>query len=122
MFSNFIDSPKPFLLAVVVFLFGCSGQDVPVNAINLEVGESRTATISTHCGYEWLEVDINGQTWRSLDLPLSNGNRVEPTWPNGFEQAEFVFTLEEADVLEVRAASSDVAYSYNPVAEHPGCA
>ena len=108
--------------AAVILLTGCSPQASPVNAFDLQIGESVTETISTHCGYEWLEVDINGQTWRSVDIPRTNGNRIEPTWPNGFQQVEFEFILQEPGVLEVRATSSDISYSYAPVTEHPGCA
>ncbi len=122
MISRFIANAKLLLVGAAIFLASCSGLDQPVNQINIDVGESRTATISTHCGYEWLEVDINEQTWRTTDLPLVNENRIEPDWPNGFEQTEFVFVLREPDVLEVRATSSDIAHSYSPATDAPGCA
>jgi len=93
------------------------------NAVTLSVGESIEITIPTHCGYEWLEVEINGGTWRTDGLPLTDtGVPREPTWPNGEASVEFVIMLIRDDALDVRAIGSIVTHRYVLDKNPPGCA
>ncbi len=120
------------LVGVPLFMLGaCSSSDREDksnsgsvdNAVRLDVGKATEVTVSTHCGYQWLEIDINGRTWTTNKLPLTEtGLPQEPTWPNGDEQGEFVLTLIEDELLDVRAMDSEVSYLYVPDSNPPGCA
>lgn len=119
-----------FAVALVAVGPACAGDDSPsggpgsfddvVHELELGPGEHRTATISTHCGYETLLVDINGMTWSTSELRGSPAQ--EPTWPNGYEWATFEFSLVDDQTLSVRAEGSEVSLTYRPDLDPPGCA
>jgi len=50
------------ILTIGLMLTACAGTSGPGSSIFLDVGETRSALVSAHCGYRWLEVDINDQT------------------------------------------------------------
>jgi hypothetical protein len=110
------------LLVSLLLVVGaaCSGAGADDN-VDLEVGESTVAARSTHCGHRWL-AGIDGRTWRSDELPVSETRvHAEPDWPAG-EVTEFEVTLVAHDALEVRATGSDVTHRYVPDDAPPGCA
>lgn len=91
-------------------------------SIELQPAESVTAVVSTHCGYEWLEVVINGETWSTSELGSDDaGNPTEPAWPQGQQQAELVLELVEEDELEVTAVGTDISHTYLPASRPSGC-
>jgi hypothetical protein len=88
--------------------------------IELEPGQHTTAPLLTHCGYETLTVDINGQTWTTAELPEPIPQ--EPTWPNGVERAVFRLALLDDETLKVTAEGSEVSLTYRPDPDPPSCA
>lgn len=110
------------ILAIGVLLAACAGTNEPESSIFLDVGETRSALVSAHCGYRWLEVDINGQTWRTDGLAADDtGNPQEPTWPRPGGPIVLTLHLLDDATLEVRTAGSDVVHSYVPDPSPPGC-
>jgi len=94
----------------------------PVRSLELQPGESATALVSTHCGYEWLEVEINGELWMTTGLGSdSAGNPTEPAWPQHQPAAELDLTLVTEDHLDVTAVGTDVSHSYAPAPGPSGC-
>jgi hypothetical protein len=112
-------------LVVVALIGGCSSNDdnrSVLSPIELRVGQSTTTRISTHCGYEWLEVELNGQLWTTTELGAdSAGNPTELTWPQGQPETELELHLIDDDTLEVRAVGTDVTHTYRPGSNPPGC-
>lgn len=117
-----------FLVALTAFA-GCSAggdsQDASsavAYSVNLEPGQSTTEVISTHCGYERLEVSINGQFWMTDGLGTdSAGNPTEPDWPQGTQTAELELELLNLETLRVNAVDSEVAHIYRPIDTDPWC-
>ena len=117
-------------LAIVTLTLacGCGVGDSPptpdgplVRSMELQPGESATAAVSTHCGYEWLEVVINGETWTTTELGSDDaGNSTEPAWPHG-QQAELVLNLVDDDELEVTAVGTEISHTYLPASRPSGC-
>ena len=104
----------------MVLVGACSATKVD-DDVGLSVGESRVVARSTHCGHQWL-ADIDGRTWRSDELSVSEtGVHAAPDWPAG-ELTEFEVTLVAEDELEVRATGSDVTHRSVPDDAPPGCA
>jgi len=117
-------------IAIVTLMLACGcgvddsppAADPPVRSLELQPGESATALVSTHCGYEWLEVVINGETWMTTELSSdSAGNPAEPAWPRGQPAAELELTLVEEDQLDVTAVGTDVTHGYVPASRPSGC-
>lgn len=101
-------------------LVGCSG-GLDQGPVSLEPGQSTKRLISTHCGYDTLTVDINGQTWSTNDIPLNEiGARIEPRWPS---DQNIVFELELVNerTLLVRPVDSDIGHIYRPDLPPDGC-
>ena len=91
------------------------------SSIQLEPGESVTAYVSTHCGYEWLEVDVNDQRWMTQTLGSdSAGNPTEERWPTS-EATDLQLTLVAESILEVTVPESGVSHQYTPGTDWPGC-
>jgi len=94
----------------------------PIRSLELQPGESATALVSTHCGYEWLEVEINGELWMTTELSSdSAGNPAEPAWPRGQPAAALELTLVAEDHLDVTAVGTEVTHSYAPASRSSGC-
>jgi hypothetical protein len=115
-------------ILVLVLAGGCGLSASPqaaassVRSLELRPGESATALVSTHCGYEWLEVEINGELWITTDLGSdSAGNPTEPAWPQHQPAAELDLTLVAEDHLDVTAVGTDVTHSYAPAPGPSGC-
>jgi hypothetical protein len=122
--------PFSFFFALAL-IAGCSTEDVaPANKlpvvmhkVRLEPGQKTTGFISTHCGYERLEVTINGRFWMTDSLGTdSAGNPTEPDWPQGTQSAELQLELLDSESLSVRAVSSEVTHIYHPVETEGWCA
>ena len=121
----------PFsLFFALALISGCSAEYVaPVNkldnvmyTVSLEPGQKETMFISTHCGYERLEVTINGRFWKTDSLGAdSAGNSTEPDWPQGTQSAELQLELLDSETLRVRAVSSEVTHLYHPVVTEAWC-
>ena len=121
----------PFsLFFALALISGCSAEYVaPVNkldnvmyTVSLEPGQKETRFISTHCGYERLEVTINGRFWKTDSLGTdSAGNPTEPDWPQGTQSAELQLELLDSETLRVRAVSSEVTHMYHPVVTEAWC-
>ena len=121
----------PFsLFFALALISGCSAEYVaPVNkldnvmyTVSLEPGQKETRFISTHCGYERLEVTINGRFWKTDSLGAdSAGNPTEPDWPQGTQSAELQLELLDSETLRVRAVSSEVTHMYHPVVTEAWC-
>ena len=104
---------------MISFAVGCS--DLDEGPVSLEPGESTQRMISTHCGYDTLAVDINGQTWSTIDIPLNDiGSRIEPSWPT---DQNIVFNLELLDehTLLVMPVDSDIGHIYRADLPPRGC-
>ena len=115
-------------VAVVLLLAGCaagstaSGEPTPVTEVPLEVGEPAEVRLSTHCGLEWLEAEVDGRFWRTTELPADEaGNAVEPAWPQTGGPVDVVLHLLDEDTLEVTPAGSDVTHTYRSAPDPPGC-
>jgi hypothetical protein len=128
MRSNTRPSKLAALVAVsAILVAACASgdgyrRDPVVNSIELQPGDSTTAVISTHCGYEWLEVDINGQSWTTTELGTdSAGNPTELAWPQGVQGTELQLRLVDESTLEVTAPGTDVIHTYRPDPEPRGC-
>ena len=121
----------PFsLFFALALISGCSAEYVaPVNkldnvlfAVSLEPGEKMSGFIATHCGYERLEVTINGRFWMTDSLGAdSAGNPTEPDWPQGTQSAELQLGLLDSETLRVRAVSSEVTHMYHPFVTEAWC-
>ena len=121
----------PFsLFFALALISGCSAEYVaPVNkldnvlfTVSLEPGEKMSGFIATHCGYERLEVTINGRFWMTDSLGAdSAGNPTEPDWPQGTQSAELQLGLLDSETLRVRAVSSEVTHLYHPVVTEAWC-
>jgi len=115
------------LVAGIALAAGCSSSESPdsdsaVFSFELAPGESRTELISVHCGYQWLEIDINSQSWVTTELGAdSAGNPTELAWPQGVQGAELRFLLVDQSTLEVTATGTDVTHIYHPDDDPPGC-
>jgi hypothetical protein len=115
------------VVVLAVALAGGCGTDAPpaatpVRSLELGPGESATALISTHCGYEWLEVEINGAVWMTTELGAdSAGNPTELAWPQNQPAAELELTLVADDHLDVTAVGTDVTHAYEPATGASGC-
>ena len=106
-----------FCLAVTA----CSQE--PDFQITLEVGEQKTVTVSTHCGFETLEIDVNGQSWTTQAIPNDAvGNPVEPAWSRPGGEAEMELTLLDEQTLSASEVGSGVSHEYHPDPNPPGCA
>lgn len=103
-------------IAIVVLSAACgTGDDgseeaagapasAPVTMLELELGESVVVTVSTHSGFDRLELDLNSRFWRATDFPVdSAGNPREPSWPQGVQSAELELPLVEPTLLRVTA-------------------
>ena len=121
--------PFSFFFALVL-IAGCSTEYVaPANKmdnviyeVSLEPGQKTTGLVSTHCGYERLEVAINGRFWMTDSLGVdSAGNPTEPDWPNGTQSAELQLELLDSESLSVRAVSSKVSHMYHPFVIEAWC-
>jgi hypothetical protein len=112
------------LFVALVVGAGCASQDAAPDIayrLSLEPGQSTVEVISTHCGYERLEVLINGKFWMTDGLAADEaGNPTEPDWPQG-QKAELELELLDRDMLRVKAVDSDVAHVYQPVETEPWC-
>lgn len=118
-------------LAVVVLatlVGGCQNaepltpDDAPARALELAPGESVAVVVATHCGYEWLELTVNDQLWRTAELDVDQvGNVTEPAWPQGVPSAELELHLVDEGTLEVTAAGSTVSHTYAPATGSSGC-
>ena len=129
---NMIDRPLLGTLVLVAALaMGCSGtsdpeEDVPESVVTydltLAVGQAETRTVSTHCGYERLELEVNGGFWATETLGAdSAGNPTELTWPQGTQSAELRLDLIDPTTLTVSAPGSDVSHDYHPIETDPWC-
>ncbi len=99
-----------------------AASDSAVSSFELAPGESRTELVSVHCGYQWLQIDINSQSWVTTDLGTDNaGNPTELAWPQGVQGAELRFLLVDQSTLEVTATGTDVTHTYHPDADPPDC-
>jgi hypothetical protein len=127
-----IDRLLVTVLALVAALaVGCTGtsdpdagvpESIAARDLTLAVGQSETAIVSTHCGYERLELEINGAFWATETLGAdSAGNPTEPSWPQGTQSAELRLELIDPTTLSVRALGSDVSHEYHPVETEPWC-
>jgi hypothetical protein len=114
----------------LALIAGCSAEYVaPANkldnvlfTVSLEPGQKTTGFIATHCGYERLEVTINGRFWMTDSLGAdSAGNPTEPDWPQGTQSAELQLELLDSESLRVRAVSSEVTHLYHPVETEAWC-
>jgi len=121
--------PFSFFFALAL-IAGCSTEYVaPANklpvvmhTVRLELGQKTTGFIATHCGYERLEVTINGRFWMTDSLGAdSAGNPTEPDWPQGRQTAEMQLELLDSETLRVRAVSSEVTHLYHPVVTEAWC-
>lgn len=93
------------------------------NQVNLDVGDPKTVTISSHCGFETLEIDINGQTWTTKGIPDDDvGNAVEPAWSRGGGEVQMELTLIDEVTLLATEVGSGVAHTYEPDPSPGGCA
>ena len=100
---------------------GCTNND-PVDQITLETGESQTVTVATHCGYETLEIDINGSAWSTEDLDADPaGYLAEPAWPKTGDSTEMELNLVDQETLEATVPGSGVTHTYHPDASPVGC-
>lgn len=117
---------------VALLVVGCTSQSLTSSLfrsadeapaeIELELGESITINVSVHCGYEKLEVVVNGEFWRTDGLSFDEaGNPTEPAWPQGSPSAELELTLIKPDVLRVTAPTSNVSHSYHPFVGEAWC-
>ena len=110
-----------------LFVASCSSDSQPgeartlTSAVQLEPGEETTEYVSSHCGYEWLLVEVNGARWVTKTLGSdSAGNPTETAWPNG--QATYLkMTLIDSSTLDVTVPGSGVSHSYSPGSDWPGC-
>ena len=127
---NFVRRPPSSFFLALVLLAGCSTESaVPVNpmdnvmyTVSLEPGQKTTAFIATHCGYERLEVTINGRFWMTDGLGTdSAGNPTEPDWPYGTQQAEMQLELLDSETLKVKAVNSEITHTYHPVETEAWC-
>lgn len=119
-----------FVLAVSLAV-GCSGTSDPEDGaqttlvaydVSLAVGQSETRTVSTHCGYERLELLINGGFWATETLGAdSAGNPTELSWPQGTQSVELRLELIDQNTLSVTAPGSDVFHNYSPIETEPWC-
>lgn|GEM_PF-1193100 len=115
--------------ALVGLLVGCQDDagpsadlGAPTRDLELAVSDTVTAVVATHCGYEWLEVVVNDQLWRTAELGADEGDATtEPEWPEGEAAAQLELHLVDADTLEVTAVGSDVTRVYEPTTEPSGC-
>lgn len=99
-----------------------SGDETPVRAMTMEPGETATVTVTTHCGYEWLELTVNGQLWRTDELGADGvGNVTETAWPHGQGVARLELDLVAADRLDVTAVGTGVTHTYTPTTATSGC-
>jgi len=123
------EHPSIAVIAVVsALVVSACGSDTQSNeartfalSIQLEAGESTTQYVSTHCGYEWLSVDVNGERWTTQTLGSdSAGNPTERAWPNG-EATDMHLTLIDPSTLEVTIPGSGVSHLYSPGSNEPGC-
>lgn len=118
-------------LTVTTIAAGCgAGSDLPeaspesltAAVIVLDVGQSVTREVSTHCGYERLELEINDSFWATETLGSdSAGNPTEPAWPQGTQSAELRLELVAQDTLSVTAPDSGVLHEYHPIETEPWC-
>ena len=118
-------------MTLVVLAAGCgTGSDpeghVPeallAADVTLDVGQSVTRMVSTHCGYERLELEINDSFWATSTLGSdSAGNSTEPAWPQGTQSAELRLELVDPSTLSVSAAGSGVSHDYHPIEAEPWC-
>jgi hypothetical protein len=100
-----------------------SGSDEsPTRALQIDVGSTVSAAVTTRCGFEWLEVEINGLFWSTDELKLdAAGNPVEPAWPTDTATTQLDLTLVDPGTLKATAPGSRVTHTYRPVADRPGC-
>lgn len=119
------------LVLVAALAVGCGGTSDPEGAapgtlvaydVSLAVGQSVTRNVSTHCGYERLELFVNGGFWATETLGAdSAGNPTELSWPQGTQSAELRLELVDENTLSVSATGSDVFHEYRPVDTEPWC-
>lgn len=96
--------------------------DKVMYTVSLEPGQKTTGLIATHCGYERLEVTINGLFWMTDSLGTdSAGNPTEPDWPQGTQSAELQLELLDSESLRVNAVISEVTHTYHPVKTEAWC-
>lgn len=93
------------------------------NRVDLKVGDRKTVTITSHCGFETLEIDINGQVWTTRGIPDNDvGNAVEPAWSRSGGEVEMELTLLDERTLSATEVGSGVSHKYSPDPNPPGCA
>ena len=92
--------------------------------VSLAIGRSEDTELlcSTHCGYERLELLINGGFWATETLGAdSAGNPTELSWPQGTQSVELRLELIDQNTLSVTAPGSDVFHTYSPIETEPWC-
>ncbi len=91
----------------------------------LSVGEPHVVhRVNTHCGVEWLLVEINGQLWRSLNLFDTDAEGVDPVptaWGRANDPLDLVVELLDPTTLAAFAVGTDVTVRYEPDEHPPGC-
>lgn len=109
-------------IVLLIVAAGCADTQSPVNSIELQPGDTETVLVSTHCGYESLEIDINNLTWTTADLGTDEaGNPTEAAWPND-EAVRLQLELIDATTLEVTVPGTGIIHTYHPDANPLGCA
>ena len=110
-------------MLVVVALVGTACAQGIDGRVNLDVGDQIRVSITSHCGLETLEIDINEQTWTTETIPQdAAGNAVEPAWTRTGGVVEMELTLVDEDTLSATEVGSGVFHEYSPNSNPDGCA
>ncbi len=109
------------MLASVV-IFGCGLDNGPADSISMDVGEAVEVTVATHCGFETLEININGSSWSTDELEEDEaGNLVEPAWPVADDVVRLELELVDGETLLASVPGTEVVHTYRPDSNPPPC-
>jgi hypothetical protein len=112
-------------LIALVFL-GCGSQlssgSRPIDRVSLAPGDERNVTLAVHCGYETLELDINGSSWTTKGLGVDEaGNPAEPGWPPTGGTVELTLRMVDDTTLVATAPGTGITHTYHPDPSPAGC-
>lgn len=90
----------------------------------LDIGDSATLEVWTHCGVQFLVEEIDGRFWETTDSLPDEVSPMPAAWRELIDDdmnLSVEVLLVASDRLAVTPTSGDLTIEYQPVQTPPGC-